>query len=325
MTDAVTRALEAVSGEDGVGLVLVVTPDDVRDGALERSIHLGTVAGITTSAIGIGPGASLASLDQIALAGQGRRRIVLTDEDALAAVRAELTAAAELVARAVRVRVRLAEGVELVDVLGSRPLDAEESARTREVERSIDQDLARRLGILSDRDEDESGIRMLLPGFYANDAHSIVLDLVVSRPGHVLDVDVALKDLVRLGNARASASLTLPSGAPGAAGPRELRVVADLLAHETALTLSRASEALTVGDVRGAMSQIERTRALVEAARAEEPRLAELPSFTADVALLESFGAALGAHTPSMNQPLRDALSLAASRRLLRPRLASSE
>jgi hypothetical protein len=325
MADAVTRALETVSGEDGVGLVLVVTPDDVRGDSLERAIHLGTVAGITTSAIGVGPRASLASLDEIALAGQGRRRIVLTDDDALAAVRAELTAASELVARAVRVRVRLAEGVELVDVLGSRPLDAEESARTREVEQSIDQELARRLGILSDRDDDESGVRMLIPGFYANDAHSIVLDLVVSRPGHVLDVDVALKDLVRLGNARASASLTLPSGASRAAGPRELRVVADLLAHETALALAHASEALAAGDVNAARSRIDVASALVESARAEEPRLAELPSFTADAALLASFGAALRAHTPSMNEPLRDALSLAASRRLLRPRLASSE
>jgi hypothetical protein len=324
MSDAVTRALETVSGEDGVGLVLVVTPDEV-DESLERAIHLGTVAGITTSAIGVGPRASLASLDRIALAGQGRRRIVITDEDALAAVRAELTAASELVARAVRVRVRLAEGVELVDVLGSRPLDAEESARTREVEQSIDKDLARRLGILSDRDEDESGIRMLMPAFYANDAHSIVLDLVVSRPGHVLDVDVALKDLVRVGNARASASLTLPSGAAGAAGPRELRVVADLLAHETALALSRASEALAAGDVSAARQRIAAASSLAEAARTSEPRLVDLPSFQADVEILASFGAALEARAPWMDEPLRDALSLAASRRLLRPRLTSSE
>jgi hypothetical protein len=325
MTDAVTRALETVSGEDGVGLVLVVTPDDVRDEALERAIHLGTVAGITTSAIGVGPRASLASLDEIALAGQGRRRIVLTDDDALAAVRAELTAASELVARAVRVRVRLAEGVELVDVLGSRPLDAEESARTRAVEQAIDQDLARRLGILSDRDEDESGVRMLLPAFYANDAHSIVLDLVVTRPGHVLDVDVALKDLVRLGNARASASLSLASGAAGASGPRELRVVADVLAHETSLALARASDALGSGRVDEAGRRIDEASALLEAARSAEPRLGDVPSFTADAALLASFGAAVRAHASWAHEPLRDALALAASRRVLRPRLASSE
>lgn len=325
MTDAVTHALEAVSGEDGVGLVLIVTPDDVHDASLERAIHLGTVAGITTSAIGLGPRASLASLDEIALAGQGRRRIVLSDDDALAAVRAELGAAAELVARAVRVRVRLAEGVELVDVLGSRPLDAEESARTREVEQAIDEELARRLGILADRDEDESGVRMLIPAFYANDAHSIVLDLLVTRPGPVLDVDVALKDLVRLDNARASASLTLPHGARDTRGPRELRVLADVLAHDTALALTRASVALDRGDVAGAVRRVAEAEALAGALASEEPRLTALPAFEADRALLASFASALRAHDPLAHASLRDALSLAASRRLLRPRLASSE
>ncbi|MBN8616079.1 MAG: hypothetical protein J0L92_36140, partial [Deltaproteobacteria bacterium] len=233
MSRAVTDALESVSGADAVGLVLVLTPDSANDRETERAIHLGTLAGITTTAVGVGEGATLTGLDAIALAGQGRRRIVLSEDDATAMVRAELSAASELVARAVRVRVRLAEGVDLVDVIGSRPLDAQESARTREVEQSIDRDLAQRLGILSDREDDDDGIRMLLPAFYANDAHTLVLDLIVRRPGRVLDVDVSLKDLVRVGNARASASLTLPGGR-AERGSRELRVVADTLAHESA-------------------------------------------------------------------------------------------
>ncbi len=317
---AVTDALEAVSGADGVGLVLVLTPDVANDAETERAIHLGTLAGITTSAIGVSASSSLAGLDAIALAGQGRRRIVLSDDDALSSVRAELSAASELVARAVRVRVRLAEGVDLVDVLGSRPLDAEESRRTRQVEQSIDRDLAQRLGILSDRDEDDDGIRMLLPAFYANDAHTLILDLVVRQPGRVLDVDVTLKDLVRVGNARASASLTLPSGR-AEPGPRELRVMADTLAHTSAQALASAADSLAAHDVTSARSTLSTARSVLAAAAAERTALSRSSSFVADRARLDACAEALD-HPGTDRSLLGDAARLAAYRRLLHPRLA---
>jgi len=324
LASAVSAALEGVASPDGAALVLVLTPDQARDPSLDRVLHLGTVAGITTSAVGLGPSTDRASLDAIALAGQGRRRVVITDDDATRVVRAELEAASQLVARALRVRVRLAPGVELVDVLGSRPLDAEESRRTREVEQAIDRDLSRRLGILADRDQDDEGIRMLLPAFYSGDSHTILLDLVVPRAGHVLDVDVQLKDLVRVGNARASASLTLGSGS-SERGPQELRVVASHLAHEVARALTAASDRLARNDRQGAFAALREADALVVSATTELPTLASVTSVAADRALLDRYLDAISATGSSAQESLARSLSLAAHRRVLRPRFAVSD
>jgi len=324
LATAVTAALEGVASPDGAGLVLVLTPGEARSPALEQAIHLGTVAGITTSAVGLGASVDRASLDAIALAGQGRRRMILTDDDATRVVRDELEAASQLVARALRVRIRLAPGVELVDVLGSRPLNAEESRRTREVEQAVDRDLARRLGILADRDQDEEGIRMLLPSFYSGDSHTILLDLVVPRAGHVLDVDVQLKDLVRVGNARASASLTLGSGS-SERGPQELPLVASQRAPEVARALSSASDRLAQNDRQGAFATLREADALIVSATTELPTLTSVASVAADRALLDRYLDALSASGPTAQASLARSLSLAAHRRVLRPRLAVSD
>jgi hypothetical protein len=52
------------------------------------------------------------------------------------------------------------------------------------------------LGIRADRGSDEDGIKIVIPAFYADDTHAILLDLVVPRPGPVLEVSAKYKDLV---------------------------------------------------------------------------------------------------------------------------------
>ncbi|MFO0686440.1 MAG: hypothetical protein U0234_30530 [Sandaracinus sp.] len=322
LSDALASGLEAVSAEDdGAGLALLVTPSGAHDASVDQALHLGAVAGVPTTAIGIGTAASTASLDAIALAGEGRRRLVLGDDDAARVVREELVQASRLVARALRVGLRLAEGVQLVDIVGSHALDQEETRRTRESERAIDQSLARRLGIGQDRDDDDSGVRILVPSFYAGDSHTIVLDLLVARPGPVLDVDVRFKDLVRLGNGTASSALALEAGtAPR--GPHELRVIASWLGHDTAAALEEAAADVDRGDVASARARLVATRTLVDQARAEVPGLSGVASTTTDRALLDRFVVALDGAT---DRPIVAAsLHYAAARRQLVPQLQAS-
>ncbi len=322
LEEALAEGLEAVAvDDDGAGLTLLVTPNGAHDAAVDRALHLGAVAGVPTTAVGIASTASTSSLDAIALAGEGRRRLVLSDDDAARAVREELTAASRLVARALRVRIRLAEGVQLVDVVGSHSLDADETRRTRESERAIDQSLARRLGIGQDRDDDDSGVRILVPAFYAGDSHTIVLDLLVTRPGPVADVDVRFKDLVRLGNGTASSALALEAGTEPR-GPHELRVVASYVGHEVAGALDEAASAMDRGDVAAARARLMQSRALIDQARAAVDGLASVPSITADARLLDAFLAA----TASVGEPSLVASSLhyAAARRIVIPQLQAT-
>lgn len=321
LADALAAGLEAVStDDDGAGLVLLVTPDGAHDASVDQALHLGAVAGVPTTAVGIGTAASTSSLDAIALAGEGRRRMVLSDDDATRAVREELVAASRLVARALRVRVRLADGVQLVDVVGSHALDAEETRRTRESERAIDQSLARRLGIAQDRDDDDSGVRVLVPSFYAGDAHTIVLDLLVTRPGPVADVDVRFKDLVRLGNGTASSALALEAGT-ATPGPRELRVVSSWLGQEVAAALDEAADRLEAGDVDGASTRLAAIRTLLTQAEGATPGLASVTSVRTDGLLVDRFLAALSGGDRGL---VASSLHYAAARRVVVPQLQAS-
>src|SRR6185437_14784178 len=112
------------------------------------------VAGIPVSVVAVGAGAPLPELDRLALAGQGSRRALAARADAPRLVDEELSADSNVVARAVRLRIRLAAGVRLVGIVGSRRLDEAQAQRVREAERSIDLRLSRNLGIESDRGDD---------------------------------------------------------------------------------------------------------------------------------------------------------------------------
>ncbi|MGE3636769.1 MAG: hypothetical protein AB7P00_43100, partial [Sandaracinaceae bacterium] len=239
LRDALEQAIGSVGQLEGdaplgSAMVLLVTPsltdEDAR--SLETTAHVGALAGVTTTVIALDDASSQA-VERVALAGQGRRRALRDANEADGVVRSEIEAVSRVVARAVRLRIRLAEGVQLVDVLGSHRLDDVEAQRVRRAEQAIDAALARRLGITSDRGEDEDGIQIVVPAFYADDAHRILLDVVVPGPGPVADVQVRFKDLLRLGNATLTDRVELARGAAGR-GPSERRVLSAWLGHETA-------------------------------------------------------------------------------------------
>jgi TonB family protein len=296
IADAVAAAYREVcrkSDRDaalGSNAVFLVSGRPFGDGVetLADMAHQGAVAGIPLTAIGVGSEAPLPELEHLALAGQGSRRVLDGAGEARRLIDDELAAAGSAVARAVRLRIRLAQGVQLIGVLGSQRLDAVQAERVREAERSIDLQLAQSLGLEADRGEDEDGIQIVIPSFRAGDAHTILLDVVAAGPGPIADVSVRYKDLVWLRNDVARANLSL-AGRSAAPGPLERNVLRNALALRLAQGLTGAAEAVQLGDLAAAAARLEQTRSLLTGIGALVPVLAGDPSLPREAAMLQAY------------------------------------
>jgi len=265
------------------------------------------------------------ALGALALAGQGRRRLVVDLKQARSVVETELAASGRIVARAVRLRIRLAEGVKLVEVLGSHSLDSVRSERVREAEQAIDRRVAKTLGIEADRGEDEDGIQIVIPAYYAGDDHVVLLDVVVPGPGYVADVRVRYKDLVGLRNAVANASLSVPAGTRPD-DPLTCNVRKNLLAFRMSQDLQMASEQLEKGQIGKAQQTIARASARVRRLQGRFPEFIDDPELGKDIAMLAEYVKVLSDHPNwQHNQQVRTHLirSLAyASKVKLPPRVS---
>ena len=298
LAEAFAAAVAEVGGDEvsplGSNAVLLVTARalDAEVDGLQAAVHAAAVEGFPTSVVGVGGGVLGWQLDRLVLAGQGNRRLMDRPDEAVELVQRELTAVGETVARAVRLRIRLAPGVELVDVLGSIPLDELAAQQVRDAEQSIDQRVAKDLGIVADRGDDEDGIQMVIPAFYSGDSHVILLDVVVPGPGPVADVTVRYKDLVHLRNGVTRDTLDLGRERV-AAGPLERNVTRNVLSYELSGILRRASVTLEAGDVPGAVGLLRGHLDLLEAFHDEVPGYLGDPDLLADIAMLDEYLRAL--------------------------------
>ena len=326
---AMELATESVlAGDDpngvlGSSLVLLVTGASLAGNIdrLETMAHRNAVGGVPTSVVSLAGRDDLSQIDRLVAAGQGHRRVLDSAQAAEGLVDQELHAASRAVARALRLRIRLAPGVKLVDVLGSQPLGAPQAEQVREAEQAIDKRLARTLGIAADRGEDEEGIQIVIPNFYAGDEHVILLDLVAERPGPIAEVTLRYKDVVNLENGVAQASLSLGSGAR-ATGPLELNVLKNLTAHRFAQDARRAGRALAAGDAPQAAQILASLRDMLRGLRQEVPAWRTDPDLTADEALLNDYLALLASPVVGdgvQRRNLADSLQVAAFRKLHPP------
>jgi len=326
LRQALALATENVlAGDDpsavlGSSLVLMVTGSSLAEdlAELERMAHKNAVGGVTLSVVSLVARDDLEHIDRLVAAGQGNRRILDTAQAADGLVDRELHAASRAVARALRLRIRLAPGVKLIDVLGSRRLAEPLAQRVREAEQSIDQRLARNLGIEADRGDDEEGIQIVIPNFYAGDTHTILLDVVAERPGPVAEVTARYKDVVYLRNGGARANLTIGSGQK-TAGPLELNVSKNLVAMEFARQTRQISRYLAQGDPQRATLLLASLRDLIHGLRLEVTGWQSDPDLIADETMLGEYLAVLA--TPAagdlvQRQYLADSLRLAAFRKL---------
>ena len=290
-------------GSSAVLVVITGKDADSLAGSTMRA-HALAVGGVRVSAFGVGPEAAsgdvAAQLARLADAGQGSRRLVARPSDALPAIEDELAQAARAVARAVRLRIRPAPGVRLVGVFDSEPLSAPAADRVREAEQALDLRLAHKLGIESDRGEDEEGIQIVVPALYAGDAMTLLVDLVAPGPGPLADVTVRYKDLVRMDNGVARARFELAYGEVPEVpvGPLQVSVVKSLLAQEVKQCLDEAAN-----DLEGASSQavtsatktLGTCRDLLRGMAALVPALAGDPDLQRDVHMLSGYLQALAA------------------------------
>ena len=298
----------------GSRMLLLVTsqPLGFHAQALEAIAHDSAVGGIPLSVIGVGAGVEPEEIERITLAGQGNLRLLYAPAEAERLVEEELAALSRVIARALRLRIRLAAGVELIEVIGADRLDADGADRVRQAERSIDRRLAHRLGIESDRGEDEAGIQIVIPTFYGGDSHAVLLDVVVSGPGPVADVSVRYKDLVYLRNSVAQANLTLSNGSRNV-GPLQRNVVKNYLAIRLSETLKQAGRALLEGGDANAIASIREFQALLESLQREVPGFQNDVDLASDAGMLAEYlalmdGPALAQEVPRVY--LADSLQL---------------
>ena len=296
---AVAKVREADDPNSALGssAVLLITgqPIGADLALLKEAAHRSAVSGIPVSVIALGKDVPQAELNELAIAGEGTRRLVSTVAEAQNVVQQQLAAVGEVVARALRLRIRLAPGVKLVDVIGSRKLNEEQSEQTRRSENSIDQRIAKNLGITADRGEDEEGIQIVIPSFYAGDAHIILLDLVVPGAGPVADVQLRYKDLVFLRNGTTVGSFALEQNEKDA-GPLEQNVLKNLLALRFGTTLEQAGEAVAHGGEAAAVRAIKSYQNLLSAFRLRFSTFGRDTDIDNDLQMLGDYLAALESH-----------------------------
>ncbi|MGI9324833.1 MAG: hypothetical protein ACR2PZ_06405 [Pseudomonadales bacterium] len=259
----------------GSSLVLLVSADGIESKTrvrLETLAHRSAVAGMPVSVVALA-GVNGLDMEDISLAGQGRLRALGAAAEASRIIDKELYSASRTVARAVRLRIQLAAGVRLVNVIDSYRLDEQKAQRVREAELSIDQRLSRNWGIQADRGEDEDGIQIVIPGMAAGQSHVVLLDVVVDGPGEIADVRARYKDLIRMGNgvARASLSLADADSASQVRGPLELNVLKNLVAIEIADAARRSGRILQQGQVPAARQELINALALLTELRRAVP------------------------------------------------------
>jgi hypothetical protein len=188
----------------------------------------------------------------------------------------------------------------------------------REAEQSIDRRLARNLGIQADRGEDEEGIQIVIPSFYAGDTHVVLLDVVAENPGAVADVTLRYKDVVYLRNGVARAGLTL-GGGRRASDPLERNVLKNLVAWEFARQTRQIGRSLAAGEAQRARSQLAALRKLIHGLRLEVAGWSGDPDLAADATLLGEYLTLLDSPAigdPTQRRYVADSLRLAAFRKL---------
>lgn len=301
LAQAMQTSLEHVRANDdpnaplGTSVVILVTARSLGSMTpeLEKISHESAVSGVPVSVIGVGESVVQEELERIVLAGQGNRRVFATGDNAKNLVERELFAVSRIVARAVRLRIRLHPGVKLVDILGSKNLDQDLANQVRQAEASIDQRIAKNLGIEADRGEDEEGIQIIIPSFYAGDSHVILLDVVAPGPGPVADVTVRYKDLVYLRNGVARANLSLERRT-SSLGPLEHNVLKNVLAFHLSDSLKQAGRLLSIGERSEALQMVLAEQTLLRGFQQKVPGFLRDLELTHDLSLLGDYLALLG-------------------------------
>lgn len=225
-------------------LLLSGEQDSNRIANATSAAHGLTVEGCVTSVFALN--ADQGDWWQVANAGYGNLHRI-SDTAFAPALDEEMKSIARVVARLVRVNVRIGKDVKAIRVLGTRVLEQREVEEVKAREMATDLSLSKSLGITSDRGEDDDGIQTVIPYFYGDDSHVILIELWVEGPGMIADVTLRYKDMVNLDNAESRVSVRLGQR-PQPATPEQIQISRNVRGFQLAENLQLASDAVYRND-----------------------------------------------------------------------------
>ena len=287
--------------------------------SVESLIQQNAIDGITLSTVSLAGIEHRTQLEKLALLGQGHSRVLAGVQDAQRLINEELLVSSRAVARALRLQIKLAEGVQLIDVLDSYSLDEAQAQKVRDAEQSLDQRMSKNLGITADRDKDDDGVQIVIPSYFAGDTHVILLDVLVQNPGPVAEVSAKYKDLIYLRNATSQKNLHLNTG-QNYWGPLQLNVMKNVLAHRLSQTVNQASQAIRSGDHVTAVLKLNSILELYQAMRQYIPAWKSDAEMIQDESIIKQYLQLLNAQSsinPKQYQLIADAMSFMSWRKLI--------
>jgi len=251
MLDAASDDEATVPGTKTL-LVLSGEHDQARIAEAAQMAHGLTVQGCVTSVFALD--AEESEWWQVANAGFGNLHRI-TDSQFAPAIDEEMQSLARVVARLVRVNVRLGKEAKAIRVLGTRVLEQREVEEVKARELATDINLSKTMGITSDRGEDDDGIQTVIPYFYGDDSHVILIELWVEGPGTIADVTVRYKDMVNLDNATARTSVRL-GARPQPPTQEQILITRNVRGFQLAENLQKASDAVWRNDFGSALENL---------------------------------------------------------------------
>ncbi len=197
-----------VPGTQGILLCLDHEADREIDD-IRQKIQALNERGIVTSVFVKNPENSSVPFWQIAQAGHGNAYQMNEMNEFSSKIEEELKQNAKIIARLLRLNIRLAKNAQVIRILGTKRLDEEEVVRVKKREVAMDQALSKAFGVKANRGEDDDGLQVVIPYFYGKDQHLISVLLWVEGAGEIADVELKYKDLIKLENAQISKNLSL--------------------------------------------------------------------------------------------------------------------
>jgi hypothetical protein len=291
LLDAAAEGQARVPGTQVV--LLAVSGDPQRTDAARAAAHQLTLQGAVVSVAALDGAAQWWG---VADAGHGSLH---RGPQVEAHLDAEMAGLSRVVARLLRLDIKLGDKVSAVRVLGAEVLGAREVARVKAREEAVDARLAKTTGLKADRGDDGEGIQIVVPWFAGGDSHVVLVELWVDEPGPVAEVTLKYKDMVALNNGTARSSVALP------------RTPHNLTASQRGVRRNVAgfqlAEALQAAGQAAARGQLAQARGLLRAA---------LPPNPADRAVVLGFVELLDRRPAPL---VAEALQVAAERRVGTP------
>jgi Ca-activated chloride channel family protein len=269
------------AGSETINRVILLSDGRVSSGvtdpgAFERLTAMEADKEIQTTSVGVGLDFNEDLMMAIARDGRGNYHFIKDSADTRTVFAKELDELTHVVAKAVRLRIRLAEGIGLVRVLGATTLDADQTRRVKTDERRIDRRVADELGIAADRqtEQDEPGIKLLIPAFFRGDSHIVMLELAVP-PGQgrrsVAEVFLKYKDLVTRSNRTETCGVSIDYTRDRAEMITSIRrsVKKNLLGFQTGEALADAGRLISRGQPADAVKRVDERMVVVGLAARE--------------------------------------------------------